>query len=68
MAVATTLSKDHQMARTLVTAPRTATSLPRLAGSRPESYRFIKARHAASDEFEANNSLLPEPTAGSRHA
>ncbi len=68
MAVATTLSKDHQLARTLATAPRTASSLSMFAGSRPGSYRFIEARHAASDEFEANISLLPEPTAGSRRA
>ncbi len=68
MAVATTLSKDHQMARTQVTAPRTASSLPRLAGSRPGSYQFIEARHAVTDEFEASTSLPPGPTTGSRRA
>ena len=68
MAVATTLSKDHQLARTLVAAPRTASSLPRLAGSRLGSYRFMEARHAVTDEFEASTSLLPGPTTGSRNA
>ena len=68
MAVATMLSKDHQLARTLVAAPRTASSLPRLPGSRPGRYPFIEARHAVIDDFDASTSLPPGPTTGSRRA
>ncbi len=68
MTVATTLRVANQWTRSLEIATRASVSLPRLAGSRPGSYRFIEARHAVTDEFEASTSLLPGPTTGSRRA
>ncbi len=69
MAVVMTLSVAHTWARPLVTALRTVSSLPRLAGSRRRRNGFIEeARHAVRDGFEANISLSTEPTTRSWRA
>lgn len=70
MAVALTLRVAHQWAGSLVTAPQTASSSPRLAGSRQRGNGFIEeGRRGVRDGFEANISLQSfEPTTRSRRA
>ncbi len=69
MAVEVTLSVAHTWVAPLVVAPRSASSLPRLAGFRRRRNGFIEeARHAVRDGFEANISLSTQPTTRSRHA
>ena len=69
MAVVMTLSKVHPWAPPLVTVPSTATSLPRLAGTRQQrDGSLLEARRSLPEEFAASISLPTESTTRSWRA